>query len=179
VQCGSDRIIEKVNRHYTSRDYLDKIARLREVCPRISITSDVIVGFPGETERDFNDTLGLMETVRFDNLFSFKYSDRPGTKAVQMGDKVAEEVKKDRLMMLQAIQEKYTLEKNKSMEGSIEKILVEGRSKNSSEDVMGRTTSNKIVNFRGESNWVGKTVRARITKAYLHSLRGELVEGQV
>lgn len=179
VQSGSDRILEKMNRHYTSRDYLDKIARLREVCPRISITSDVIVGFPGETERDFNDTLGLMETVRFDNLFSFKYSDRPGTKAVQMGDKVAEEVKKDRLMMLQAIQEKYTLEKNKSMEGSIEKILVEGRSKNSSEDVMGRTTSNKIVNFRGESNWVGKTVRTRITKAYLHSLRGELVEGQV
>ena len=179
VQSGSDRILEKMNRHYSSRDYFEKIARLKEICPRISITSDVIVGFPGETERDFNETLDLMESVRFDNLFSFKYSDRPGTKAALMGDKVAEEVKRDRLMKLQAVQETYTFEKNKAMEGSVVKVLVEGRSKNSSEDVMGRTSSNRIVNFRGNSDLVGKTVRARITEAYLHSLRGELIEGQV
>jgi len=173
-QSGSDRVLEKMNRNYTRRGYLEKVGGLRKACPDISITSDVIVGFPGETDRDFEDTLDLMDSVRFDGLFSFMYSDRPGTKASMMDCKVEESVKRDRLIRLQAIQETYTFEKNKAAEGSIEHVLVEERSKNSNEDVTGRTTSNRIVNFKGNNELIGKTVRVRITKAYLHSLRGEL-----
>lgn len=172
-QSGSDRILGRMNRHYSMRDYLEKVERLKNACPGISITSDVIVGFPGETERDFDDTLRLMETVRFDGLFSFKYSDRPGTKASGMDGKVAEDIKSDRLATLQAIQETYTFEKNKAAEGSVADVLVEGRSRNSGEDVMGRTRTNRIVNFKGDRDWIGKTVSVRIRKAYLHSLRGE------
>lgn len=173
-QSGSDRILVKMNRHYTRRDYLEKVAGLRSACPEISITSDVIVGFPGETERDFEDTLDLMESVRFDGLFSFSYSDRPGTKAALMEDKVADDVKRDRLIKLQALQETYTFEKNMAAEGTIEDVLVEGRSRNSKEDVTGRTSANRIVNFKGHEGCAGKTVKVRIRKAYLHSLRGEI-----
>jgi tRNA-2-methylthio-N6-dimethylallyladenosine synthase len=175
VQSGSDHILKRMRRRYTSRDYLDKVAGLREVCPDISITSDIIVGFPGETEDDFQKTIDLMEKVRFDSLFSFKYSERDGTEAVKFDDKVREDVKKRRLQEVQSLQKKHTLEKNRAMEGKIEYILVEGISKKCPDDIMGRTRSNKIVNFRGRVNLIGKTVPVKITKTYLHSLRGELV----
>jgi tRNA-2-methylthio-N6-dimethylallyladenosine synthase len=179
VQSGSDRILEKMNRHYSRRDYLEKISKLREVCPRISITSDVIVGFPGEKEEDFIRTMDLMEDVRFDQLFSFKYSDRPGTRASLMVDKVDEDTKRERLLRLQALQKRITLEKNKVLEGATEQVLVEGRSRNSGEDAMGRTSSNRIVNFRGGPEWKGRMASVRITRAYPHSLRGELMEKRV
>jgi len=175
VQSGSDHVLKRMKRRYTSQDYLDKVAGLREVCPDISITSDIIVGFPGETEDDFKKTIDLMEKVRFDGLFSFKYSEREGTEAVKFDDKVKEDVKKRRLREVQSLQKKHTLEKNKTLEGKTEYILVEGISKKCRDDVMGRTRSNKIVNFMGGVNLIGKTVTARITKTYLHSLRGELV----
>ena len=175
VQSGSDAVLNRMNRRYTRKDFLDKVKKLRTISPGISITSDVIVGFPGETEKDFYDTLNLMEIVRFDNLFSFKYSDRRGTEAAKFDAKVSDEVKVERLSKLQAIQETYTLEKNKAAEGLIEEVLVEGKSKNSNDDMMGRTRTNKIVNFRGDDGLTGKIVPLRIQKAYLHSLRGELI----
>jgi tRNA-2-methylthio-N6-dimethylallyladenosine synthase len=175
VQSGSDDVIKRMGRRYTSENYLDKVARLREVCPDISITSDIIVGFPGETEDDFQKTVDLMEKIRFDGLFSFKYSEREGTAAIKFGNKVSEDTKRRRLGIVQSLQKKHTLEKNRTFEGNIEEVLVEGISKNSRDDVMGRTRSNRIVNFKEDSDIIGKTVSVEITKAYLHSLRGELV----
>jgi tRNA-2-methylthio-N6-dimethylallyladenosine synthase len=174
VQSGSDKILKRMNRGYNREQYLDKVDRLRNIRPDISITSDVIVGFPGETDESFEATIALMRKVRFDNLFSFKYSEREGTAAVGLDGKVPEEIKRERLQYLQNLQEQHTLERNKTLEGHTEDILVEGTSKNSEHDITGRTRSNKIVNFRGRKDLIGETVPVLITKAYLHSLRGDI-----
>jgi len=174
-QSGSDRILKAMHRGYTKGSYLERIDRLRDVCPSIALTADVIVGFPGEEEGDFRETLDLMEKVRFDDLFSFKYSPRKGTRAAQFQNQVEEKVKQDRLSILQKIQREITLQKNQALEGQVEEVLVEGRSKQSDQDVTGRTRSNKIVNFEGELNWMGRLVPVRIIKAYPHSLRGEAI----
>jgi tRNA-2-methylthio-N6-dimethylallyladenosine synthase len=174
-QSGSDRILKAMHRGYTKGSYLERIDRLREGCPSIAITADVIVGFPGEEEEDFRGTLDLMEKVKFDDLFSFKYSPRKGTRAAQFQNQVREEVKQDRLFLLQKIQGEITLQKNQALEGRLEEMLVEGQSKQSDRDVTGRTRSNKIVNCPGDMNLVGKLVPVRIMKAYAHSLRGEIL----
>ena len=175
VQTGSDRVLGMMNRLYTRADYLDKVHKLRTACPGISITSDIIVGFPGETDRDFQATIDMMGKIRFDNLFSFKYSRRDGTAAAKLGDEITERVKSDRLRVIQALQEKHTLERNEAVRGNAEEILVEEISKNSQEDVTGRTRTNKIVNFRGSRELIGRTVTVLITDAYQHSLRGRLL----
>jgi tRNA-2-methylthio-N6-dimethylallyladenosine synthase len=177
VQSGSDDILRRMNRGYTCAEYLEKVERLRRYCPEISITSDVIVGFPGEKEIDFQATLALMEAVQFDNLFSFKYSEREGTAAVGFDGQIPEKVKGERLQRLQALQEKHTQERNRILEGCVAEVLVEGKSKNSEHDMTGRTGSGKIVNFRGTKELARKTVSVLIKKAYLHSLRGEMVKG--
>jgi tRNA-2-methylthio-N6-dimethylallyladenosine synthase len=174
-QSGSDRILKRMNRGYTKESYLERIDRLRERCPSIAMTADVMVGFPGEEEDDFNRTLDLIQKVQFDDLFSFKYSPRKGTRAAQFEDQLEEKIKQDRLVILQGIQKEITLQKNQVLIGSVEEILVEGRSKQSDRDVTGRTRSNKIVNFEGNLNLVGGVVPARIVKAYPHSLRGEIL----
>jgi tRNA-2-methylthio-N6-dimethylallyladenosine synthase len=174
-QSGSDRILKAMHRGYTKESYLERIKRLKEGCPSIAITADVIVGFPGEEEEDFKETLDLMEKVKFDDLFSFKYSPRKGTRAAQLQNQVEEEVKQDRLSILQKIQREITFQKNLTLEGKVEEVLVESLSKQSNQDVTGRTRSNKIVNFPGDMNLAGKLVSVRITKAYPHSLRGELM----
>jgi tRNA-2-methylthio-N6-dimethylallyladenosine synthase len=148
------------------------------VCPSIAITADVIVGFPGEEEEDFGETLDLMEKVRFDDLFSFKYSPRKGTQAAELQNQIEEETKQDRLAILQKIQREITLEKNQALEGKVEEVLVEGVSKQSNQDVTGRTRSNKIVNFPGDMDLNGKLVPVKIMKAYPHSLRGEIVSSE-
>jgi tRNA-2-methylthio-N6-dimethylallyladenosine synthase len=175
VQSGSDRILEMMNRRYTAGDYLGKVERLREICPGISITTDIIVGFPGETEDDFEKTLALMREVRFDGAFSFKYSDRTGTAAEKLDGKISDSVKGRRLKVLQALQESHTLERNRELEGTVQQVIVEGASKNSGSDMMGRTRTNRIVNFPAEPHLIGSTVSVRITAAYLHSLRGEML----
>jgi tRNA-2-methylthio-N6-dimethylallyladenosine synthase len=175
VQSGSDYILKRMNRHYTSEEYLKKVEKLRGVCPNISITSDIIVGFPGESDNDFQKTIDLMEKVRFDNTFSFKYSVRSGTVAERYNGKIPESVKNTRLTIVQSLQKKHTLENNRALEGSVEDILVEGYSKNKRTDVMGRTGSNKIVNFNASGDIIGTIVLVKITKAYTNSLRGELI----
>ncbi len=145
----------------------------------MAVTADVIVGFPGEEEKDFKETLDLIQKVRFDDLYSFKYSPRRGTRAAQFTDKVEEKVKQDRLAVLQGVQKEITIQKNQELEQSVGEILVEGRSKQSLQDMTGRTRSNKIVNFRGDVSLVGKLVPVRITKAYPHSLRGVLLDSEL
>jgi tRNA-2-methylthio-N6-dimethylallyladenosine synthase len=174
-QSGSDRILKAMHRGYTRESYLERTERLKEICPSIAITADVIVGFPGEEEEDFRETLDLMEKVRFDDLFSFKYSPRKGTRAAQLQNQVEEEVKQDRLSILQKIQREITFEKNQALEGQLEEVLVEGLSKQSNREVAGRTRSNKIVNFAGDFSLVGKSIPVKVVKAYPHSLRGEAV----
>jgi tRNA-2-methylthio-N6-dimethylallyladenosine synthase len=176
VQSGSDRILKLMNRGYTVEDYLEKIERLRNICPQISITSDIIVGFPGETQKDYQETIDMMEKIRFDSVFSFKYSERKGTAAQKLQSKVPEDEKKQRLKELQALQDQHTQEKNSMLEGSCQEVMVEGRSKNSEHDIMGRARSWRIVNFRGGPELIGKLVKVEISKGYLHSLRGKIID---
>jgi len=193
VQSGSDRILKRMNRKYTRELYLDKITELKDTCPGIAITSDLIVGFPGETEADFNETLELMETVQFDGLFAFIYSDRPNAPAVQFKNKISEEEKRERLQALLELQENFTRVKNQALVGSVQPILVEGTSKkqlsgsfNDPQPAVqwtGRTSTNKIVNFYHNDNpqscadiFPGKIVRTKIEKAYAHSLWGKPLE---
>jgi tRNA-2-methylthio-N6-dimethylallyladenosine synthase len=173
LQSGSNRVLKRMNRGYSGEEYLERVDELREACPEISVTSDVIVGFPGEEEADFQSTLDLVERVQFDDLFSFKYSDRPYTRAAEFQGKTPEDVSRRRLMELQALQRGITLKRNKLWEGKKVEVLVEGQSKANAEEIMGRTRTNHIVNFPGKSDPHGTLVWVRIEKAFAHSLRGE------
>lgn len=174
IQSGSDRILKRMNRKYTRDNYLEKVAKLRGVCPDISITTDLIAGFPGETEADFEDTLDIMRQVRFAGAFAFKYSDRPPAKAVTFSDKLPEPVKQERLSRLLALQKEITYNRNKSMVGKRVEVLVEGCSKNSAREWTGRARTNEVVNFSGDGDLPGKVVTVTIEKACLHSLKGSL-----
>jgi tRNA-2-methylthio-N6-dimethylallyladenosine synthase len=165
-----------MNRGYTARLYLEKVASLRKACPGISITSDVIVGFPGEEDKDFQATLDLLREVRFDNLFSFQYSVREGTAAAAMDQTVCAKVKRERLMILQSLQAEHTLEKNLAFVGQQVEVLVEGPSKKGSCEMTGRTRGNRIVNFSGRRDLIGRMVSVRISEAFLHSLYGIMEE---
>jgi tRNA-2-methylthio-N6-dimethylallyladenosine synthase len=174
LQSGSDRILRAMNRHYTAVHYLQLVERLRRRRPGIAITSDMIVGFPGETEEDFTATLGIMEAVTFDNLFSFKFSPRPRTAAASLPDAVAGEVKEERLGRLQALQREHTLRRNGELVGAMRLVLVEGASKTGGAQCTGRTPENKIVNFSASGLCPGAEVPIRIVEARANSLAGEL-----
>ena len=174
VQSGSDNMLGVMNRGYTRDKYIGLIERLRRTRPDITITSDMIVGFPGETEEDFECSLSLIEEVKFDNLFSFKYSDRPGTKALQLPGRIGEKEKQRRLSILQERQREITLLKNKLLEGTIQEILVEGPGKRGDDQLTGRTLGNKVVNFSSKINLKGQLVKVNIIKGFQNSLLGEL-----
>jgi tRNA-2-methylthio-N6-dimethylallyladenosine synthase len=176
VQSGSNKILARMKRTYTREWYIDTINRLRDAIPDIAISTDIIVGFPGETEEDFNGTMKLLREVEFDSIFSFKFSPRPGTPASEFIDTVPDDIVSRRLTELQEFQREITLKKNLSRVGEIEEVLVEGESKNDPNWISGRTTHNRIVNFPGPRNFKGKLVRVRITEGFQNSLRGELVE---
>ena len=166
VQAGADRVLALMNRGYGAGEYLEKVGRLRRICPEIALTSDVIVGFPGETEDEFAKTMELVEEVQFDNLFSFRYSDRPNTRATKFEDKVDWPNMSRRLAELQERQAAITLRKNLAEEGLIREVLVEGPSKASNGQMTGRTSQNRIVNFDAPLSSTGKIVRVRILSAY-------------
>ncbi len=174
VQSGSDNLLKLMNRGYTRDKYLGLIEHLRRTRPDITVTSDIIVGFPGETEKDFEDSLRLIEEIEFDNLFSFKYSDRPGTKALQLPGRIGEKEKQRRLSILQERQREITLRKNKLLEGTIQEILVEGPGKRGDDQLTGRTLGNKVVNFSSKVNLKGQLVKVNIIKGFQNSLLGEL-----
>jgi tRNA-2-methylthio-N6-dimethylallyladenosine synthase len=172
VQSGANRILKAMNRGYSREIYLEKIARLRQSCPSIAISTDLIVGFPGETEADFAQTLDLMRAAAFEQSFSFKYSPRPQTRAAGFPDQVPEEVKSERLIRLQAVQDELTLAAHTRLVGQVKEVLVEGLSKRSSEQLSGRLRTNQVVNFSGPRDLLGSLTPVAITEARSHSLKG-------
>ena len=175
VQTGSDRVLALMKRGHTVLEYKQKIRRLREKRPDISLSSDFIVGFPGETERDFEQTLKLIAELDFDQSFSFIFSPRPGTPAASLPDDVPLEVKKERLMRLQGLVNGQAARISRAMVGSTQRILVEGRSKKDARQLAGRTENNRVVNFDGNPRLVGHFVDVEITEALSNSLRGRVI----
>lgn len=176
VQSGSDRILMAMKRNHTVLQYKSIIRKLRAARPDICIGSDFIVGFPGETEADFEATLRLMEDVGYDYSFSFAYSPRPGTPAAYLPDDTPAEVKQARLMRLQALNEAQGKAISDAMVGTVQRVLVEGISRKSDLDLAGRTDNNRIVNFPGDKTLLNRFVYVQITAALSHTLRGELIE---
>ena len=175
VQSGSDRILAAMKRGYTVLEYKSIIRRLRAVRPEISISSDFIVGFPGETEEDFQATMKLVDDIGFDGSYSFIYSPRPGTPAAELVDTVTREVKLERLQRLQAKIAADNLAISQRMVGNVERVLVEGAARKSSAELSGRTDNNRVVNFPGQLRLVGEFVNVAITAALTNTLRGEIV----
>lgn len=175
VQSGSDRILAAMKRDYTILEYKAKIRKLREVRPDICVSSDFIVGFPGETDKDFEDTLNLIHDIGFDTSFSFIYSRRPGTPAANLPDDVSLETKQKRLAILQnrILQNAHRI--SESMLGTEQRVLVTGPSKKSPDELSGRTENNRVVNFKAPSELLGQMVSLKITEARPNSLRGELL----
>ena len=175
VQSGSDRILTLMKRGHGRQMYLDKIAQLRHIRPDISLSSDFIIGFPGETEEDFNDTMALIDEVGFDVSFSFIYSARPGTPAAALEDTTPESVKKARLQILQERIRLQAIDISQAMVGRREEVLVTGLSRKDEKQLAGRTENNRVVNFTGSAELIGQLVDVHITEALPNSLRGELV----
>jgi tRNA-2-methylthio-N6-dimethylallyladenosine synthase len=178
VQSGSDRVLAAMKRGYTSLEYRSIVRRLRAARPDVSLSSDVIVGFPGETEADFAATLRLAHDVRFDGAFSFLYSRRPGTPAAELPDALSHDEKSARLQRLQALIETQAREAAEAMVGTIQRVLVEGLSRKSDAELSARTANNRVVNFPGPQNLTNSYVDVRVTAALHHSLRGELLNAR-
>ena len=174
-QAGSDAILKAMRRGYTAAGYRDLIARLREAVQDIALSTDVIVGFPGETEEDFLETRRMLELVRFDSIFLFNYSERPGTVAPNLPDQVPHDVKQHRFDGLMNMQKRIALAANLPYEGQIVEVLVEGPSKKDPHKLTGRTRTNKIVNFPGDPDLIGNFLPVRVTRAGLYALDGEMV----
>jgi tRNA-2-methylthio-N6-dimethylallyladenosine synthase len=174
VQSGSDKILAAMKRGYTALEYKSIVRRLRAVRPHICITSDFIIGFPGETDDDFEQTFRLVEEVGFDASFSFMYSPRPGTPAATLADQVPQEIGQSRLVRLQARIEQQAQAISRAMVGTVQRVLVEGPSRKDAAELAGRTENNRVVNFPGDSRLIGQMIEVRVTDALPHSLRGEV-----
>jgi len=194
VQSGSNRVLKRMNRQYTREQYLDKVMKLRDTCTQIAITSDIIVGFPGESQTDFEETLELVKTVEFDGLFAFQYSDRPLAPSVKLPDKLSEPIISKRLQILLKLQEKITRRKNEALAGSTQLVLTEGLSKKHGSNPLseagtdvqwtGRTSTNKIVNFyvdgpvTDSEDLTGHLVGVHIDRGFSHSLFGRMINAE-
>jgi tRNA-2-methylthio-N6-dimethylallyladenosine synthase len=175
VQSGSDRILALMKRGYTAIEFKDKVRKLRRVRPDISITSDFIVGFPGESERDFNATLGLVRDVGVDQSFSFLYSRRPGTPAASLPDEVDPAVKQERLTRLQAQLETQASAISERMVGTVQRVLIERAARKNAHELAGRTENNRWVNFAGPASLINEFAQVLITELRAHTLRGRLL----
>jgi tRNA-2-methylthio-N6-dimethylallyladenosine synthase len=174
VQSGSTRVLQAMRRRHTREEYLDLVARLRQTIPNVALSTDMIVGFPGETAEDFEQTLSLTEATRYHSMFSFKYSPRPNTLALKrMADDVSEEEKTRRIVALQSLQKRIQGELFTEAIGRVESVLVEATSRRRDWELSGRTSGNTVVNFPGDPSWVGRIVQVQITGANPNSLRGE------
>ena len=178
VQSGSDKILTLMKRGHKAAEYKEKLARLREIRPNISFSSDFIVGFPGEEDEDFEATMRLIEDVFYDTSFSFIYSPRPGTPAAAMPDRIPMDVKKARLARLQARILQMAAQISADMVGSEQWVLVDGISKKNKNEVCGRTENNRVVNFQAPASLIGRFAKVHITAAYKNSLRGRLLEAE-
>jgi tRNA-2-methylthio-N6-dimethylallyladenosine synthase len=176
VQSGSDSVLSRMRRGYTRQEYLDRIQRLRQRCPDVALSTDIIVGFPGETEAEFEATLELLEQVGYDEIFSFMYSPRPQTVSAKIyEDDISDGIKRERLARVQKFQQAISLAKNRRRVGEIDEILVDGSSKLKNGQIMGRTRNNRIVNVAGVESLVGQLLPVRITGATANSLLGEVL----
>ena len=176
VQSGSNTVLARMKRGHEIAEYIDKLARLKKIRPNMSFSSDFIIGFPQETDDEFEQTMQLIEQVGFDHSFSFIFSARPGTPAADMSDDVDITVKKQRLERLQALVNKQTENLSESMVGTVQRVLVEGESKKNSLQITGRTENNRVVNFAGPSRLGGQFVDVLITEALRNSLRGRMAK---
>jgi len=176
VQSGSDRVLAAMKRGYTALEYKSKIRKLRAIRPDITISSDFIVGFPGESDKDFEDTMKLIDEIGFDASFSFVFSPRPGTPAAELADDLPLEVKQARLQRVLAKVEEQAIQIGLKMVGSSQRILVEGVSRNDANELFGRTDNNRVVYFAGQPRLIGHLVNVNITAALPHSLRGTMIE---
>ena len=174
IQSGSDAVLKTMNRRYNTAHYLATVEKLRASMPNITLTTDIIVGFPGETEEDFEATLDLLRTVRYDMIYSFIYSPRSGTPAAKMQDQVPDAVKSERMQRLLALQNQISLEKNVVAVGKTLRVLAEGPSKNDAQTFTGRAESNKLVHFKADDQCIGKFVNIKISRAEPFCLHGEL-----
>lgn len=175
VQSGSDRILAAMKRGHTAIEYKSKIRKLMQARPDLTLSSDFIVGFPGETDKDFEDTMKLIETLEFDHSFSFIYSARPGTPAASLADDTPMEVKKERLARLQAQITKQAQAISQAMVGTVQQVLVDRPARKDPTEISGRTENNRVVNFAGPQSLIGQFADVRITEALPNSLRGELI----
>jgi tRNA-2-methylthio-N6-dimethylallyladenosine synthase len=178
VQSGSDRVLALMKRGYTALEFKQKIRKLRAVRPDISVTSDFIVGFPGESERDFEATMQLVRDLSIDQSFSFLYSRRPGTPAASLPDETLQEDKQARLVRLQALLEEHSQARNRDMVGSTQRVLVERPSRKDATELAGRTEDNRWVNFPGPARLIGHFVDVEVTEAKVHSLRGRIAAAE-
>lgn len=176
MQAGSNRILKAMNRHYTREDYLILAEKIRTKIPNVALTSDLIVGFPGETPEDFSDTLDMVKKVNFDAAFTFIYSPRRGTRAADMPGQLSWEEKRDRLLELNKLQYQIASAKNAALEGTIQEVLVEGPSKTDALMLTGRTRTNRIVIFTGDASFYGKAVNVKIIKGKTFNLEGQLLD---
>jgi tRNA-2-methylthio-N6-dimethylallyladenosine synthase len=179
VQSGSDSVLERMRRGYSRAEYLSRIRRLRDRCAGVALSTDIIVGFPGESEEEFQGSLEIIQEVEYDDLYAFTYSPRPRTLSSKLyADDVAENVKKNRLERVLKLQANISRRKNQERVGGVEEILVEGAAKLRRGQMMGRTRTNRIVNFFGPEELAGQSARVRITAAAANSLLGELETAQ-
>ena len=176
IQAGSTKILKEMNRKYTKEQYLELVIKVKSKIPDIALTTDIIVGFPGETEADFEDTLDIIKKVRFDSAYTFIYSKRTGTPAANMQEQIEDEIKKRRFDRLLELQNQISKEINDSYAGRTVEVVVEGSSKNNPERLTGRTRTNKVVNFEGTPDLIGKLANVRVTKAMTWHLEGEIVK---
>ncbi|WZL74949.1 tRNA (N6-isopentenyl adenosine(37)-C2)-methylthiotransferase MiaB [Clostridiaceae bacterium 35-E11] len=176
VQSGSSRILKAMNRHYSKEQYLELVQILKREVPDVAITTDIIVGFPGETEEDFEETLDLIRTVEYDSAFTFLYSIRKGTPAAKIIEQVPDDVKHDRFNRLLDVLNKIVYEKNLNLKDHVFDVLVEGQSKNDKKKLMGRTETNKLVNFDGSKDLIGTIAKIKITEPKTFSLNGKLMK---
>ena len=175
-QAGSDRILKEMNRHYQRSYYLDLMKKIKERFPGSVLTTDIIVGFPGETEEDFEDTLDILKQVEFDNAYTFLYSPRKGTPAAKSEEQISDDVKRERLTRLMDFQNTVSLKKNQAMLGKEYLLLGEGKSKNNNAMQSGRTEGNKLVHFSSEEDYTGNFVKVIIEEAHTWSLKGRIVK---
>ncbi len=175
VQSGNNEVLRKMNRKYTIEAYKEKIKKLRNIVPDISISTDIIVGFPGETEEQFEDTLNLVRSVKFDGAYTFAYSKREGTPAAKMEENLTQDIKMDRLHKLIKVVNEYFYEGNSRFMGKEVSVLVESISKTNKEFLTGHTNHNKLINFEGNQDLIGKIVKVKVVEAKTWSLKGELI----
>ena len=173
LQSGNTKVLKEMNRKYSKEQYLELVEKMKAKIPNLTLSTDIIVGFPGETQEEFEDTLDVVNKVRFEQVYMFIYSRRVGTPGDKMKNQVPEEIKHQRFNKLKALVESQIEENNQKYIGTIQKVLVEGKSKNNSEMLTGRTDSNKVVVFEGEKDLIGKYIDLKIISEHMWYLKGE------